>query len=310
MAHNLGIVVATSIHSTVVRHESGRDVGQQYQSHCIESWIGAGFRVLSLNFPDEISELAPRYPNVQFIALKRDDGARSGRTPLLSELLNVLAGQDEDIVGIINADILLEEKDWTSAIVPATKGAIAVAQRVDMKSFEDRNQTPYPHGFDLFFFERREIPAAIERPFAMGLPWWDYYLPIAFSLRRLRINLLTAPVAFHLQHPTSYSMPVWRKMAREFAEFVVESVNATPGSSAAQNFPAVIRLCRRVAAEPAIFEDIRAPLLARTWGRVLTRARRLPPLRRLINEHHGQDANQHRLSEACVAAISASPFRP
>src|SRR5437660_1256057 len=44
----------------------------------------------------------------------------------------------EDIVGIINADILLEAGDWTSVIGAAVQKAIAVAHRYDVKSYEDQ----------------------------------------------------------------------------------------------------------------------------------------------------------------------------
>src|SRR5215469_6779280 len=184
----LGIVVATSIPPNVVRHENGRDVGRAYQTHCIESWIEAGFRVLSLNFPDEIPELAPCYPMVQFIAVNRDkSGMLLGhKTPLLAELLGVLSKQTEEIVGIINADISLEPKHWTRIIRDSVQGTIVIAHRTDVTSCKFTDRTVYRWGYDLFFFERSEIPDDVPRNLAMGLPWWDYWLPITFLIRGLR----------------------------------------------------------------------------------------------------------------------------
>lgn len=304
MACNSRIVVATSIPPKVVRHVGGRDVGQAYQSHCIESWTSAGFRVLSLNFPNEISELIPRYPRVQFIAVDRDSGKLSTRAPQVNQLLGVLGKQQEDIVGIINADIFLEAKDWISAIRASTKGAIAIAQRLDVKSFEDSNPTPYAHGYDLFFFERKEMPTSINGPFEMGVPWWDYCLPVAFRLRGLRVNLLRTPAAFHLWHPMKYDMPIWRQMGKEFSEFVVKLVDVKPRPSIAQDLSLVIRLSRKIAAGPALREDIQLSLLARGWSRMLVNAGRLPTLGRFISEYHGQDANLQKLSKACMVATS------
>ena len=66
------------------------------KDHCIELWIAAGFRVLSVNFPQEIPRLSPRYPQVHFIAANRDASAILGRkTPLLVDILKVLAEQNE-----------------------------------------------------------------------------------------------------------------------------------------------------------------------------------------------------------------------
>src|SRR5439155_25336785 len=112
-----GIVVATSIPPNVVRYENGCNVGQKYQRDCIESWLRAGFRVISLNFPDEIPELASRHPEIDFTPIDRDNSAILGRrTPLLLDILTALEDQKEEIVGIVNADILLEAEDWTSII--------------------------------------------------------------------------------------------------------------------------------------------------------------------------------------------------
>ena len=58
------IVVATSIPPNVVRYENGHDIGHKYQRECIESWIRAGLRILSLKFSNEISELSKQYPEV------------------------------------------------------------------------------------------------------------------------------------------------------------------------------------------------------------------------------------------------------
>jgi hypothetical protein len=301
------IVVATSIPPNLVRYENGRNVGQAYQRHCIESWFRAGFRVVSCNFPDEILELAPQYPEVGFIPVNRDNGPILGRkTPLIADLLAALANQNEDIVGIINADIFLETKDWTNVIRAAAQRAIAVAHRVDIESFKNSNSAmPYIQGYDVFFFERKEIRAEIGQSFALGIPWWDYLLPIVFRLRGLRVNLFTSPIAFHLQHPANYNMPIWRYMANEFAEFVVESSAVSSGFIAPDLFP-VISLCREVLAEPAIFEDVRRSALEKVSGKLLASTRYLPVLWRLAGRERGQDAHRIRLAKACIATISDS----
>jgi hypothetical protein len=300
-------VVATSIPLNLVRYENGRNVGQAYQRHCIESWFRAGFRVLSLNFPDEILELAPRYPKVHFTAINRDNSAILGRkTPLIADLLAALASQNEDIVGLINADIFLEAKDWTNYIKAAVRGAMLVSHRYDVTACSNGNsRIPYTLGYDVVFLERKEIWTEIGQSFAIGIPWWDYLLPIVFRLRGLRVNLLTSPIAFHLQHSTNYNMPIWRYMANEFAEFVVDSSTVSSGFIAPDLFP-VISLCREVLAEPAIFEDVRRSALERVSGKLLASTRYLPVLSRLAGRERGQDARRIRLAKACIAAISGS----
>src|SRR5882762_5865582 len=196
MKNTSGIVVATSIPPNVVRRENGCEVGQAYQRYCVDSWIGTGFRVISLNFTDEVPQLVQQYPMVHFISINRDASAILGRrTPLLSDLLQVLSEQSEETVGIINADIFLERKNWADVIESAVDGGIAVAHRTDVNSFGGSDPALYHHGYDLFFLKRKDIPTDFTRPFAMGLPWWDYCLPITFSMRGLQVNVITSPVA-------------------------------------------------------------------------------------------------------------------
>ncbi len=267
------------------------------------SWIDAGFRVLSANFPQEIPELAARYPQVHFVAVNRDASAILGRkTPLLGDLLEVLAEQDEEIVGIINADIFLEAKDWAGVVRKAVRNGIAIAHRANVTRFDDSSPELYRRGYDLFFFQRKTIPAYVARPFALGLPWWDYYLPMTFKIRGLEVELINSPIAFHLDHPMHYDWGSWQHMANEFAEFILESARgASRRTIARRHLAPVIRLCRKIVAEP--------PIYLKTWDRLLASTGRLPilwRLRRFANGHGRQEATRFRLCKACVHAFSPS----
>jgi hypothetical protein len=301
------IVVATSIPPNLVRYENGANIGQQYQCDCIESWTRAGFRILSLNFSDEIGGLTAQYSKVQFIEVSQHRDSMFGRkTPMLSDLITTLADQSEEIVGIINADICFSAGDWIAAIRAAVQRSIAVAHRYDINTRANRNiGTFHLPGYDLFFFPRKEIPENITGNFAIGMPWWDYMLPLTFRLRGLGVNLLTFPIALHLEHPRNFSWPIWRYMAKEFAEFVIQ-FSAERGAPVERDLLRVIKLCERVRAEPAAFEDLTRSLVERAWGKMLAGASPLPVLGRLARREHGQDANRERLLKACLAAISNS----
>jgi hypothetical protein len=300
------IVVATSIPPSLVRNSSGRDVGRAYQQYCIQSWADAGLKVVSLNFPEEIPDLVRQYPDVTFVALDRRECATFGhKTPLLTELLHFLARQDEEIVGIMNADIFLEPDDWVGAIRDAVKGAILVAHRYNVDVSSHRDPAMHVKGFDLFFLERREIPELPHSLFAMGMPWWDYCLPLAFELKGLKVNLLTRPHAFHLQHPNNFKMSTWRRMAKEFAEFVLDFVAAKP-DMAGGNLAPIITLCQEVASDFDNFEDARPSALAKAWEKIPGPIGQLPDFSHYVADRIGRDAVRHRLSKACALTISNS----
>src|SRR3954463_9494142 len=79
-----GIVVATSFPPKTVRANAGRRI-EDYDRLCVQSWIACGFRIISLNAPDEIPALAARYPEVVFIPTERNASSVFGRkTPFIA----------------------------------------------------------------------------------------------------------------------------------------------------------------------------------------------------------------------------------
>jgi hypothetical protein len=297
------IAIATSIPPRLVRHVDGREVGQEYQDRCVESWLRAGFRILSANFADEIPILAQRYPQVHFLSIERP---KSGwKAPAIDDLLRALAAQEEDIAGIINADILLGSSDWLKPIESAVHGAIVAGRRLDIDSLDLQIHEAYPFGFDFFFFEREAIPDLTNRSFSIGKPWWDYYLPLVFRLRGLEIRLLVSPDAFHLKHPTAFDLPTWRFMATEFAASILEFPSNSPAPP--PELVSVVKLSRKIVSGSKVYETVPPSLWVKVWGRILRSARNLPGrFLQMSKLDFGQDADRHRLSKACAEAISVS----
>src|SRR5262249_26327648 len=143
------------------------------------------------------------------------------KNPYIADLLHALALQPEKVAGIINSDIYLPyEHNWPDTILAAIgRNAVLMGQRADIDSLSDLQPRIYEEGFDFFFFEKNTDLPDLNRSFAMGLPWWDYWLPIAFAMRGLEIKLLAGPKALHLLHPAAWNEETWIFMALDFIEF-------------------------------------------------------------------------------------------
>src|SRR5262245_32315501 len=100
----------------------------EYQALCIRSLLACGFRVLSVNHPDEIPALAARYPEVSFIETTRDASIISGRrTPYIADLLHALATAAEPVAGIVNSDIVFEPSaTWRTWLPSAATDALVM----------------------------------------------------------------------------------------------------------------------------------------------------------------------------------------
>lgn len=227
------ITIATSIPPQMVRIQNGEDIGRRYQDDCVASWLGSGFRVISINTPQEISALASRYPDVEFVPAERDaEAVLRRKAPLISELLRALSSQARQIVGIINADICLEAgRDWRGTIEKQVSSSLLIAKRVDIEGWPERSGeaiiagTRNPDGFDLFFFEKSAISdwlvsAANSPYFGLGVPWWDFWFPVVMAFGGYRVQVLKDPVGAHLLHPTNYEHRLWELMAAHLIDFV------------------------------------------------------------------------------------------
>jgi tetratricopeptide (TPR) repeat protein len=247
------IAVATSIPPRLLRQDAGRSIDDGYQQLCIRSWIDSGFRILSVNDRDEIPDLAGRYPEVEFVATDRNASAWSGRkNPYIADLLLALQNAPEPVLGIINADLLFEPSpEWQMRLPSLVGQAIVVAHRYDTDSLLGGAFRRYYDGFDCFFFDRALARKALEHamPFAMGLPWWDIWLPCVGEFNNRRILVVDRPSVVHLLHKQAYPAAVVWEFAHKFANIVVKQSEL--GSHGLPKFVlSLVPACREIAALP------------------------------------------------------------
>ncbi len=272
------IPIVTSIPPKLSRSDAGQPVGASYQKLCIQSWIDCGFLIFSVNHADEIRDLAPQYPQVTFIGADDNASELTGRkNPYLYDLLSVLERRAEAVVGIVNSDILLEPSPaWRSGLAALARDAVVVGQRLDTAAIVDGALQTYPWGFDYFFFDRTGVAAVLasSRAFAMGLPWWDYWLPVALALTgpSRRIVALERPAAMHLTHTPTYSWPLMRTMTARFVSFL-RSVDR-PASPPPAGLDTVVDRCRSFADLSAIERgelDVQITELVKTCAQAIGR---------------------------------------
>lgn len=249
------IAVATSIPPALSRRDAGRAMDSEYQTLCVRSMLDSGFRVLSVNHADEIPPLAARYPQVSFIETTRDASALSGRrTPYIADLLHALLNVPEPVAGIINSDVVFEPSDaWRTWLPGAADNALVMGQRHDATSLTDGTFRKYYWGFDFFFFAREAARELLDSamPYAMGLAWWDYWLPAAMSLKGRRVLTLERPAVAHLIHKDPSLDESWRQLAIRFADFITRETarRQDPLPSAVR---AVLPICGELARMPEL----------------------------------------------------------
>jgi hypothetical protein len=249
------MVVATSFAPSLVRWNAGR-LMEDYDRVCLRSWIECGFHILSVNDPDEIPALAARYPEVEFVPAARNASSVFGRKlPFLADMLSVLAGQTAPVLGIINSDVIFEPVPaaWEQLATLVARKTIAAAQRLDARSLAGGALHRYTPGFDGLFFDRAAAASLASdiRPFTMGLPWWDYWLPVMLALRGYAIECIGRPAMLHLFHQsrTDARSGPWRVLALEYARSVSAECEAA-GCPPTPQWQELVALCRQLAGAP------------------------------------------------------------
>jgi hypothetical protein len=218
------IALFTSIPARIERFDaSGAEVGAAYLRRCVESWLAAGCRLVSINGPDEIAEIAPKFAGVEFHPVERTAAAAYGR-PLvyLADVLSAAAAAPESLIGVINADLFLAAADALDAAVAAADGkALIYGQRLDVDDLDHpREQQRYFWGLDYFFCAPTLLDGLADEGFVFGETWWDYWLPVVLAKRGCRLRMVPEPLVVHLRHgegPLGHHAQFYLDMFRAFA---------------------------------------------------------------------------------------------
>src|SRR6266850_7857022 len=90
------VTLFTSLPPGTTRIVNGQDFGPAYQRACIDSWIAAGFDVVSLNPESEIAQLRKYDFPISYLASPNP-------RPQIVELLAEACRCPTELIGIINA---------------------------------------------------------------------------------------------------------------------------------------------------------------------------------------------------------------
>lgn len=189
------------------------------QPVAVQSWLSHGAKVLAVNTPEEISTLKVPFPDIEFVETHRTAEQHAGRpVPYIFDLLSAAKenSQEGDTIGIINADIFLRPAQGLKTfLMREATGAVVLGPRVDVidaGAFHTYLPEPEPTfsiGYDYFIMSRDLTADFADSPFAMGMPFWDYWLPLTAYLAGRPLRALKSPVALHVHHETRWDDTIY-----------------------------------------------------------------------------------------------------
>ena len=213
------IPLITSIPPSVVRYDNnGREIGAAYQEACIRSWIAGGFRPISVNGP---SEVVPFSDLIEVVRVARTAKELHGRPVVfIADMFAAARAATAGPVMIINADILLRPSFDLAAVVAGLRADQAiVGRRIDVADSEDRDGHIQTHGFDVFAAHSCQLVKIPDASFALGLPWWDHYVPMILYAHGVTVTLLPEGFAYHLRHDLKWHQSNFVKFGLLYAKY-------------------------------------------------------------------------------------------
>ncbi len=188
------------------------------QLECLQSWRASSDRICTINHPREQAVLGPLLPDwVEAIPVEFEPRYGKDYLPLsmLCRTVAKMGLSPNDIVTIANSDISLREPGLLSGDDLAHCDLL-YASRVDLDK-EGNSLGPFLNGFDVFMFNAADIHLLDADGYYLGLPWWDYVVPLVFAKEGRKIGRIDEPVITHKAHDIDWSYENWLALGASFS---------------------------------------------------------------------------------------------
>jgi len=206
----------------------------QNQQQAIQSWLTQGFKIISINTSEEIAQLNSYFPNIEFVAAKRDARAKYGKPYIyFDDLLECLKDAGSATGGIVNSDIHLLQPGLHDFIAKEACNSFVFGARMDVQSLDALETASRYQGFDYFFFDKTVIEKYPKEEFCIGLPWWDYWAVLIPLASGIPVKKLVTPVAYHVIHrPGNLDTQSWIPLGHCLAKYAQPPFELTPETMA------------------------------------------------------------------------------
>ena len=120
------------------------------------------------------------------------------------------AGSGAPVVGIVNADILFDLDDCRrAALAERALTRIVACNRMEVGHPAQQAGPFYRYGYDLLLMPREVAMRLDMRGFALGVPWWDYWILLDGLLQGIPVEVVQCAGVRHLAHKAAWRHQAW-----------------------------------------------------------------------------------------------------
>lgn len=206
------VVLATSIPPVMRRPgPGGEDAGPAWRRACAASWAAPGWHALTVNPAEEMDRLGDLPPGVTAMAAEPGVVETFGRPGTwVGDALAKAIATGAPVVGIVNADIRLDlDAGRRAALMQRAGTRLLACNRMDLGHPGQQEGPFYRYGYDLLLMPRHLAQRIDLRGFALGVPWWDYWILLDALLQGIEVEVLQCRGVRHLAHRAAWQRPAW-----------------------------------------------------------------------------------------------------
>ncbi|WP_207477300.1 hypothetical protein [Arenibaculum pallidiluteum] len=179
----------------------------------------AGFVACSLNSSAELGTGAP-IDDAVFVHTCADTDA-VGKRIYISTIERIAEKWGAGHTVIVNADIRVNWPALHERFHRNPQPAdLVIYSREDVDA-SGSSHGIYGLGFDLFIARTEALRLFRGTEFAFGLPWWDYYFPIAALLNGFTVKRGSQPRIVHSDHAAKWDCRSMKQYAAEYAKHIL-----------------------------------------------------------------------------------------
>jgi len=211
------VALATSVPPRMRRPApGGEDAGPAWRAACLASWPAPGWRVVTVNPAEEIAALGALPPGIEVAEAAPGVAGAYGRAGTwVADALGRAVAAAAPVVGIVNADIRLDLGPARRAALLERAGrAMLVCNRMDVGHAAQEAGPFYRYGYDLVLMPRAMAARLSLDGFALGVPWWDYWVVLDALMQGLPVEVVQCRGVRHLAHAQAWNQPAWRRALR------------------------------------------------------------------------------------------------
>lgn len=183
------------------------------QINAMKTWIDNGYTIYSINSKEEIL-LLNKHTYIHFIETDDIIDKKYIRLQAVQKAISDTILDNNEICGIVNSDINISFCEDLS--IKDDQAFIGV--RTDLYPNDKRER--FVFGFDVFIFHKKDFKFEIPEFLALGLPWWDFYIPFIFIKKNFKLITNLNSSFVHLYHVQRYSDEVWIDIGNKFKHYV------------------------------------------------------------------------------------------